>query len=391
MKILFVVDGLKVGGGITTALYNVIKECFNHNIKVDLLSLSMNEQIPNDLKNYCTQININDNNLRYINLSKKDLIECKNIYSKIKIYLLGFIKKIMTRIGCWIKLVLFISPELGPYDVAIAYRQGPIYSGIVNNIKTKKRVGFMHGDVSDMYGIEKWIKNYSKFDKIACVSNAVQKSFEKRFPYYASKACTVYNMFDPKQIVEKANLKEFNIIKEDNQIILVTLSRLSVDKGVNRIPEICKNLVRKCGHGSFKWYVLGDGELYESLINETKKKNLETTLFFEGVKSNPYKYLKQSDAMVLLTFSEGYPMSVIETLILKKPVITTRYSAVEEMVKDGIDGLIIEDNTIDSITYCLSKFILDEDLRMYIQEGASNYIYDELTPWQQFMDEIIEI
>ena len=388
MKVLFVINDLDPGG-ITTALLNIIRECYNHGLEVDLLCLSQNVFIPKEFEHYCNQINISNNNLKFLYLTKNDVVKCKNIYYKIYLYSIGIFKALMTRLGMWTKFIVFVSPKLGPYDIAIAYRKGPVCAQLITELNAKKRVGFMHGDVKDMIGIEKWIKNYYRINKIACVSKAVENSFVEKFPYFKDRSCTIYNMFDPEEIFVKSKSEELIIKNEDKKIVFVTLSRLSVEKGTERIPEIADNLVKKTAYGSFEWFILGDGPQYETLISETKKRGLESILHFEGVQNNPFKYLKNCDASVLISYTEGYPMSVIESLILKKPVIATGYSAVEEMIKDEINGIIIKENTVDGITKALSKFILDQKYRSKIQNGASNYKYDKETPWQQFRNEVL--
>lgn len=384
MKILFVVNDLGVGG-ITTALYNVVKECYKHEINVDVLCMNKNQRIPKKLETYCNQINIENSRLKYLSLTKKDIVESNSVVSKLLLYVIGGLKKVLTRIGIWHKCVFLFSTHLGTYDVAIAYRQGPLCAQIINHIvDAKKKIGFMHGDVRDMNGIEKWIKYYKNIDKIVCVSKAVENSFKDKFPRYINKFCSVYNMFDVISIHERANRETCEIKREGDEIVFVTASRLAEHKGTGRIPEICQRVVEQCGEKSFKWYVIGEGVQYEPLVRETQEKNLSGVLHFCGVQSNPYKYMRNGDATVLVTYTEGYPMCVIESLILNKPVITTRYSAVEEMILNNVNGCIIEENSVNSIANAIIRFVKDDEYRIKLVNGAKNYEYDAQTPWEQF-------
>ena len=58
----------------------------------------------------------------------------------------------------------------------------------------------------------------------------------------------------------------------------------------------------------------------QSLIKSLK---LSKKVFYLGQKSNPYAYLKKSDCFVLASDHEGQPMTLLEALILEKPIIAT--------------------------------------------------------------------
>ena len=60
-----------------------------------------------------------------------------------------------------------------------------------------------------------------------------------------------------------------------------------------------------------------------------------------GVKQNPYPYLKNSDAMVMSSDFEGYPVVFVEAKILGIPIITTDVSDSKKDI-DKKYGLVVE-------------------------------------------------
>ena len=54
-----------------------------------------------------------------------------------------------------------------------------------------------------------------------------------------------------------------------------------------------------------------------------KDNRLENYIKLFGSKSNPYPYIKNSDALILTSEYEGFPVVYLEALALNKPIITT--------------------------------------------------------------------
>jgi glycosyltransferase involved in cell wall biosynthesis len=69
--------------------------------------------------------------------------------------------------------------------------------------------------------------------------------------------------------------------------------------------------------------ILGEGPLLEALSQQSKELGLEKSVYFAGFKSNPYPYLKASDALVLSSRYEGFGVVLAEALALGIPVAST--------------------------------------------------------------------
>ena len=85
-----------------------------------------------------------------------------------------------------------------------------------------------------------------------------------------------------------------------------------------------------------------------------KNKKLEDNITFLGQKKNPYPYYKISDCVVLTSEYEGYPVVFIESMILKKPIITTNVSDYEQIEKGY--GIVTTKN-VDDIYKAMKNFI----------------------------------
>ena len=54
------------------------------------------------------------------------------------------------------------------------------------------------------------------------------------------------------------------------------------------------------------------------------------------------QYLNQSDAYILPSYNEGLPISILEAMTYKLPIISTNVGGIPEVLKDKVNGLLIE-------------------------------------------------
>lgn len=80
------------------------------------------------------------------------------------------------------------------------------------------------------------------------------------------------------------------------------------------------------------------------------------------MKENPYPYIAKADLYVQPSRFEGYPMSILEAVILKKIVISTDNKGAEEMLKNLKCGILCK---IDSTDLAEKISSIISDLQYY--------------------------
>lgn len=100
--------------------------------------------------------------------------------------------------------------------------------------------------------------------------------------------------------------------------------------------------------------IIGDGELRSDLIAQVKSLNLENAVKFEGNQSDIARYLNMSDVYCCTSKVEGLPIAVLEAMACGLPVITTPAGGVVDIVKDGVNGFVVESNSNELANRMLS-------------------------------------
>lgn len=383
MKFLIVVTNTNLGG-VTISAVNLANElvCRNHN--VTLLDMQgdflCREKIDKGVNLQCLI-----GRSRLWNLGEKDLKKARGL-KKSALAFLGLFKKLTIKSGLWFRLIFKKQKHLGEFDVAIAFRQcAPCYSFVLNKVKAKKKIGYVHGDLTYMGDISAWKKYMPKFDKIAYVSDAVKQGFVEKIPKLSINAHTIYNMLDISTIKKFAleNCEEFF----DDKIKITTIARIENNqKRIDRIIDVCKKL-KEDGITNFVWYIVGTGPDYESCLRQAKELNLMDVLYFCGRKENPYPYVTLADFFVLPSLWESFGLVVVESLILHKPVVACEYPALKEILEKDVTGLYAEQN-VESL-YCeVKRLITDNALREQLTQNCLKYEYSNDKAYQQLMEAI---
>lgn len=247
--------------------------------------------------------------------------------------------------------------DLTEYDAVISWEEIFCNYFLANNVKSNLKIGFIHPDYDEAHFSKKVDSKFlKKLNAICLVSESNYKSFIKRFRRLGRKAHIVHNVLDTKKIdvLSKERLLETFDGKTFN---IVTVCRLdNVSKALDRALLICKKL--NDNNFRFVWRFVGDGDyrcFMEKFINENK---LNHCIKLLGNKQNPFPYVLNSDLFVLQSYYEGYPMSVLESLYLKTPVLITDFASSNELVKDNVNGFIVEnkfDAIYDKISMILSS------------------------------------
>ena len=236
----------------------------------------------------------------------------------------------------------------GEYDVAISfvndthrfnsYMGGAEYV-VLNCVKAKQKVAWIHNDANRLgFTYENSYGNYSKFDKLVNVSYACKNIFDSKFPEFKGKSFVVYNMFNDKKISELA--KEASPYENNEKFKIITVARLDNEqKRIDKAMDCC-NMLKESGYSNFEWHIAGDGPDKEMLLNMAEERGISDVLIFDGYQSNPYKFIKNADVLVMTSDYEAYSMVLTEALSLCTPIICTNYNSAAEIVKDGVNGYL---------------------------------------------------
>ncbi|MEH7309306.1 glycosyltransferase, partial [Neobacillus drentensis] len=191
-------------------------------------------------------------------------------------------------------------------------------------------------------------------EKVITVSN-----FEKynllNLGVKEKKVKTIYNGVDLEQF--KFEDKIFNS-KDEYKIGI--LARLSPEKNHSLFLKIA-NLLK--GSPNIKFYIAGDGPEKESIIKTIEEFNISNSVELLGNVGNPDRFLKDIHVLLVTSYREVFPMSVIESMAIGTPIVSIDVGGINEAIENGINGFLIPDYLPDRFVEKINCLLSNEEIR----------------------------
>jgi len=120
--------------------------------------------------------------------------------------------------------------------------------------------------------------------------------------------------------------------------------------------------------------MVGDGPDRERLEQLAHELGIARSTYFVGYQEDVGGYYRLFDAFLLPSVNEGTPVSAIEALASGTPVVATRVGGVPDVVRDGIDGFLVEPGDTEEAAERLTALALDPALRTRLGQSGSAYV-----------------
>ena len=193
--------------------------------------------------------------------------------------------------------------------------------------------------------------------KVICVSQADLDFAHKVIGIKENKLCLIENGVHPIETEEQSNstdiIKLLSIIRfqapKDFETLLLGLSQVK-DK-----PWVLD--------------ILGDGPDINIVNKRIQNLGLVNKIRLLGFKDNVDKYYQQSDAVILISKSEGLPMSLLEAMSCSKLLIASDVGGVSDLIIPEWNGFLVPTGDVEYLSLCLTKII---DFPNIIKEYGNN-------------------
>ena len=208
------------------------------------------------------------------------------------------------------------------YDIVIDYSSNLLK---YNNFDIKIPVfAWIHfsltfGEKLSEEKIEKYKKQYKKYDKILAICDTMRDEFVDILGIDKTKVELVYNPINLERIKEKAENPNPDYEKYLKEDYFLQVSRLTQQKQ----PEYLVDIYHKLKQRGIKekLYFIGNGEKIELIKQKIKEYKLENDVILLGQIENPYPFFKNAKLFVHTAKYEGLPTVLLESLAFGTPVV----------------------------------------------------------------------
>ena len=172
----------------------------------------------------------------------------------------------------------------------------------------------------------------------------------------------------------KINNLNTNLIS--NNFTFLLIARLLWDKGIQEYVDAAKIIIKLYPNVEFQ--ILGFIDFNNP--SSISKKQIdywcqEGIITYLGETDDVRNYINASSCVVLPSYREGLPKSLLEAAALERPVITTDVPGCRQAVIDGITGYLCEVANSQDLADKILKFILlNTEERFKMGKAARNFV-----------------
>jgi glycosyltransferase involved in cell wall biosynthesis len=144
-----------------------------------------------------------------------------------------------------------------------------------------------------------------------------------------------------------------------------------------RPPKAYDNLLRAAAiavrrNPNLRFVVVGEGSgaLLEELLRLRAELGLQDIVHFAGFRPDVTVPLRNFNAFVLASRSEGFSIATVQAMASGLPVVATKSGGPEEIITDGVDGLLVPRDDPASLAAAMLRLVGDEALRRSLGSAA---------------------
>lgn len=238
--------------------------------------------------------------------------------------------------------------------------------------------------------IEKLSAKFTDF--IFTVSNEDEKTAIKERIIHRNKIISLNGIgVDTDKFSMKMIAKEI-VIKRKKELMIINaqkiigyLGRILKEKGVIDLLEAF--LITKKTIPETKLLLIG-GNLYMERDTKTKcnikafieSHGLKEDVIITGFTEDVREYLAMIDVLVLPSYREGMPKSILEAMAMAKPVVATNIRGCREELVDGVTGFLVPAKDPNALSKAIIKILTNENLALKMgKEGRrrAEELFDE--------------
>lgn len=225
---------------------------------------------------------------------------------------------------------------------------------------------------------------------VLAANNYVADLIKENLPEVSSRLLVINPGLDncqPPAISDKYLSDLRNRYHLNGRQVLLTVGRLVERKGIDKVITALPNLLKK--YPQLSYVVVGQGPYLEVCQQLVAKLAISDAVIFIDNADDRQRsaWYQLADIFIMPARQiggdfEGFGIVYLEANQAGKPVIAGRSGGVGDAVVDGLNGLLINPESIDDIIEAVGRLLDNDDLRQKLGQAGQERLLDFLWPVQ---------
>jgi len=175
------------------------------------------------------------------------------------------------------------------------------------------------------------------------------------------------------------------------EVVIGMVGRLVPVKNHEMAVRVCERVIRQGrSPGSLRLVIVGDGPRRGELELQVQEAGLQSSIVFEGWRSDLPKVYAGLDLVLLTSFNEGTPVALIEAMAAGLPFIATRVGGVRDLMVGEAkavsgsggrplywsydNGILVDSDDVDGCAAAVSDLAADPDRMRRMGEVGREFV-----------------
>ncbi|MEE1199264.1 MAG: glycosyltransferase family 4 protein [Christensenellales bacterium] len=190
--------------------------------------------------------------------------------------------------------------------------------------------------------------------KTVTLTEKTYRDYRARFRVPKRKLACIYNWIEPSH--------GFSTEYDMQSKRIVSAGRIGREKGFDLLVKAMVSVAEK--HPDWSLDIFGDGDRMTEIRRLVKEYRLEDQIHFLGMRSDLKERYKEYAMYVLPSYREGMPLVLLEAKQNRLPIVSFDiHTGPREIVRDGVDGLLIPPYDTEEFGRGINRLIEDSELR----------------------------
>jgi len=175
--------------------------------------------------------------------------------------------------------------------------------------------------------------------------------------------------------------------------IVMSMGRLTQQKGYDLLLQAFTVCARK--HPDWWLLIVGEGEERDRLETLAGELGIANRVILPGRIKDPIVVLRKAEFFVLSSRYEGFPNALLEAMACGLPVVSFDCrSGPGEIIRNGIDGLLVPPEDVDALAKAMDQLMSDEAKRKRFGQCARRVterfsVEKVMGMWEKLVDEVL--
>lgn len=250
------------------------------------------------------------------------------------------------------------------------------------------RHGYVHSSGFSKMQIYKLLDGFatSLADHVVFVSSKMlSQPYKKK--WRAGRLTIVRNGLDIARVLEESSLdltEEDRAVLNNRHPIIMGVGRLAKEKGFDRAIEAMSRI--RLAKPNAVLVIIGEGPERKPLSKLAQDAGVSDCVFFLGYRADVAAWLRAADILLMPSLTEGLPITLLEAMALRIPVIATPVGDIPSVLGNGYGGILLKETHPEELAKEVERILQAGPVIAKMRNWAFDRIHQDFSSTRMELD-----